>query len=81
VIRATSYTVTFASPFTLPGLDRSYPSGSYRVEVDDEDLDLSFAASRRIATTITLTSGALTQAWPVKPADLEAALARDAAAS
>lgn len=40
--RATSYKVTFASPFTLPGLDRSYPAGSCTVETDDEDLDVSF---------------------------------------
>jgi hypothetical protein len=73
--------VTFRSPFTLPGLDRAYPAGSYRVETDEEELDLSFAATRRIATTIMLASGAMTQAWLVQPDDLEAALARDAGRS
>jgi hypothetical protein len=38
---------------------------------------LSFFASRRLATTILLTSGAMTQAWQVNAADLEAALVKD----
>ena len=78
MIHSRSYTVTFGSPFTLPGLDRSYPAGSYTVEADDEQLDLSFAASRRIATTILLRAGPMVQAWLVTPADLEAALTQDA---
>ncbi|HEY2806652.1 MAG TPA: hypothetical protein VGI92_12415 [Gemmatimonadales bacterium] len=79
MIHTRSYTVVFQSPFTLPGLDRSYPAGSYAIHADDEQLDLSFAATRRVATTILLTSGATTQAWPVQPTDLDAALQRDAA--
>jgi hypothetical protein len=79
MIHTRSTTITFRAPFTLPGLDRSYPAGSYQVNVDEEQLDLSFSAFRRVATTIMLASGATTQAWPVIPADLEAALARDAA--
>ena len=78
MIHTRSYTVTFGSPFTLPGLDRSYPAGSYTVETDDEQLDLSFAASRRVATTIMLRAGPMVQAWLVKPTDLDAALAADA---
>lgn len=80
MIHTRSYTVTFAAPFTLPGLDRYYPAGSYAVQAEDEQLDLSFAASRRVATSIMLTAGAVTQKWPVTPADLEAALAADLAA-
>lgn len=78
MIHSHSYTVTFAAPFTLPGLDRAYPAGSYTVQADDEQLDLSFAASRRVATTILLKAGPMVQAWLVKPADLDAALADDA---
>jgi hypothetical protein len=81
VIHTRSYTVTFAHPFTLPGLEHPYPAGSYRVNADDEQLDLSFFASRRLATTILLTSGAMTQAWQVNAADLEAALVKDSVAS
>ena len=29
-------TVTFRSPFTLPGLDRHNSPGTYRVETDEE---------------------------------------------
>lgn len=74
-----STTVTFRAPFTLPGLDRSYPAGNYRVNIDEEQLDVSFAARRHVATIIMLSSGAMMQAWLVNPSDLEAALANDAA--
>lgn len=70
--------VSFAAPFTLPGLNRHYPAGDYRVNVDEEQLDVSFAASRRVATTIMLVWGATTEAWLVDPRDLEAALTADA---
>jgi hypothetical protein len=79
MIHSRTTSVTFAAAFTLPGLERSYPAGTYEVNTDDEQLDLSFAASRRVATTIMLNSGATTQAWPVNPLDLEAALASDLA--
>jgi hypothetical protein len=79
MIQTRSTIVTFGAPFTLPGLDRDYPAGSYRVETDEEELDVSFAAFRRVATTIMLASGATTEAWLVDPVDLEAALANDAA--
>ena len=72
-------TVTFRLPFTLPGLDRHYPAGTYRVETDAEQLDVRFPASRRIATRIMLVAGPMTQAWTVDPAELEAALANDQA--
>jgi hypothetical protein len=78
VIATRDYNVTFNAAFTLPGLDRHFPAGTYVVRVDEEPLDVSFAASRRVATTIMLTSGAMTQAWLVTPIDLEAALANAA---
>jgi hypothetical protein len=78
MIETRSNVVTFRTSFTLPGLDRYYPAGSYRVEIKEEPLDMSFPSSRRISTTITLRSGAMSRAWPVQPSDLEAALANDA---
>lgn len=81
MIQSRSYTVTFAASFTFPGLDRSYPAGSYTVQVDDEQLEVSFPASRRVATTILLKAGPMTQAWLVKQTDLDAALAADASQS
>ena len=53
-------TISFRSPFTLPGLDKTYPAGTYEVATDEEQLDLSFAAFRRIETRIRLPSGAET---------------------
>jgi hypothetical protein len=70
-------TIVFRSPFSLPGLDRTYPAGSYDVTTDQEQLDLSFTAYRRIETRIRLPHGAETIYWPVAPADLDAALAAD----
>ena len=75
----TPTTVVFAHRFTLPGLDRSYPAGAYLITTESEPLDVSFAASRRTATRIALTRGAVTEHWPVDPVDLAAALAHDAA--
>ena len=68
-------TVSFRSPFTLPGLDKTYPAGTYEVATDEEQLDLSFAAFRRIETRIRLPSGAETIYCPIAPADLERILA------
>ena len=78
MIHSHTETVTFTAPFTLPGLGRFYPAGPYAVTTDDEQLDLSFSAFRRVATVILLRSGAETQAWLVSPADLADALVKDA---
>ena len=77
--RVTSTNVTFVSRFTLPGLDHDYPAGTYRVDVEEEQLDVSFPAFRRVGTTIMLSRGAITLAHAVDPLDLEAALAADKA--
>jgi len=69
--------VTFRHPFTLAGLDREWPPGTYVVDAEDEVLDVSFAAYRRVATRIRLTRGATTEFWPVSAHDLEAALQND----
>jgi hypothetical protein len=70
--------VVFAAPFTLPGLDRTYPAGTYYVSVDEEALDTSFAAFRRVGTRIALTRGPVIESWPVDPEDLDKALSNDA---
>jgi hypothetical protein len=79
MIQTRSTTIRFNAPFTLPGLDREYPAGSYRVDIDEEQLDVSFPASRRVGTTIILVSGGVTQAWSTDARELEAALAKDSA--
>ncbi len=78
MIHSRSSEVTFRAPFTLPGLERFYPAGTYVVTTDDEQLDVSFSAFRRVETRIALSHGAVTEAWPVNPSDLEIALAIDA---
>lgn len=79
--RTSTHTVTFRSPFSLPGLDELWPAGDYVVTTDEEQLDTSFAAYRRVATTIALRKGAVTRHAAISPLDLAAALERDAAAS
>ena len=77
--RTTTRTVTFKRPFSLPGADDIWPAGDYLVTTDEEQLDTSFAAYRRIATTIALRKGPITTYAAISPDDLAAALARDAA--
>ncbi|MEQ1902369.1 MAG: hypothetical protein ABL866_16750 [Devosia sp.] len=78
MIHSRTSNVVFRAPFTLPGLERDYPAGTYLVTTDDEQLDVSFSSFRRIGTTIALPRGPVTEYWTVAPVDLEAALAKDA---
>lgn len=78
-------TFRFARPFTLNGVEGEQPAGTYEVEIDEQLLPgLSFPVYRRIEARITLpfrTMGATGhQTVPVTLDELEAALARDAAA-
>ena len=82
-MRTSRRTVTFTRPFSLRGIDGVQPAGAYTVETDEEPLEgLSFAAYRRIATTIFLPSrpGDVVsgQLVAVDPSQLEAAEERDA---
>jgi hypothetical protein len=79
----TNTSVTFAHPFSLPGFEGAFPAGTYAVETTEEPLNgLTFVAHRRTQTTIELPSTWLPNARQlseIDPADLEAALAADAA--
>jgi hypothetical protein len=80
--RTIETTVTFTRPFTLTGLDGPQPAGTYTIETTEEEiLDVSFPAFRRIETILRLPAvtrpGGTTQAVPVDPAELTAALAAD----
>jgi hypothetical protein len=82
--RTSTVTVTFRHPFRLASLDDPLPAGSYRVEIDEDEVHgLSFVAYRRAATT--LHTPALSaakgpcQALPVTAEELATALAADAA--
>lgn len=81
--RTSSETVTFRHPFTLSGADDLLPAGQYVVETDEELLQTSsLPAYRRLSTFIRLPgrSGTmeLARIMPIDPAELSAALARDA---
>jgi hypothetical protein len=81
--RTTTKTVTFLHPFVLSGIDELQPAGSYIVETDEELIQtLSFPAYRSTGTWIRLPSqgrsATFAQAVKLTPAELGAALARDA---
>lgn len=82
-MRTSRQTVTFKRPFSLRGVGRQLPPGTYAVDTDEELLDgLSFSAYRRRATTIFLPtqpgagSGELVE---INSGELAAALKKDAA--
>jgi hypothetical protein len=84
--RTSSKIITFLHPFKLSGADEMQPAGCYVVETDEELLQsLSRPAYRRLSTFIRLPgrlgSTALAQVVDLDPAELTAALARDAEAS
>lgn len=77
-IRTIDRIVTFQRSFDLGNGDGPYPPGEYLVQTDEEMIDqLSFAAWRRVATTIHLRRGGATQAVTVSPQDLDLILSRD----
>jgi hypothetical protein len=80
-VRTTSRTITFVHPFNLSGTDEVQPAGIYTVETDEELLQASIPAYRRIATLLRLertTGTVLTQIVETNPVELAGALARDA---
>lgn len=78
-MRTTTYTVIFTSDFRLPGWDESWPAGRYLVTTDEEQLDTSFLAFRRIATRIELQRGPIKSSVLISPQDLDSALKADRA--
>ena len=84
--RTTIRTVTFARPFLIGGMDQAGRPGTYVVETTEELLeDLSFAAYRRVSTSIVLPNPAgrpgIVETVAIDPAALDAALAADVAAT
>jgi hypothetical protein len=75
--RTTTAIVTFKSSFTLPGWDESWPGGDYVVTTDEELLDTSFPAYRRVSTTIALRKGLVTRHINIDPIELASAIERD----
>ncbi len=80
-IRTTKSRVTFRAPFSLRGIDGVQPAGSYDVDTDEEAIEGNgHTVYRRVATILYLTSHGVTLSCTIRPDDLAAALARDAAA-
>jgi hypothetical protein len=84
--RVTGKSVTFLKPFSLGGVDGKQAAGTYVIETTEVPIDgVSFLAYRRVSTTITLpalgTASLSRQVITIDPADLEAALQRDASAA
>ena len=76
-------TWTFSKPFTLKGVGRELPAGSYRVATDEELIEgLSFPVYRRVATMIFAPgrNRASLEMLSIDPDDLRDAQDRDAAA-
>lgn len=81
--RTSSETITFRHPFKLSGADDVQPAGRYVVETDEERLQTSSRpAYRRRSTFIRLPgrpgSTEVSRIIDIDPAELSAALARDA---
>jgi hypothetical protein len=80
--RTTHKIVRFSAPFTLPGFDAAQPAGDYRVDQDEELLEVSSRlAWRRVSAFVHLPAigidGQTHQMAPIDPADLDAALEKD----
>lgn len=76
-------TVIFYGPFSLEGIGRPLPAGSYEIVTDEELIEgLSFPVYRRIATMMLAPAPynhATVEMLNVDPIDLAAALERGAA--
>lgn len=83
-IRITETTVSFRHPFMLAPFDRPQPAGTYRLVIDEEEIQgLSFLAYRRTATMLhtPAISSAVTgshQVFRIDQAELATALESDA---
>jgi hypothetical protein len=80
--RTTTTIVRFSAPFMLPGFDAVQPAGDYRVDQDEELLEVSSRlAWRRVGAFVRLPAigidGQTHQMAPIDPADLDAALEKD----
>ena len=81
-MRTTQTVVRFTAPFMLPGFDAAQPAGDYRVDQDEELLEVSSRlAWRRVGAFIHLPAigidGQTHQMAPIDPTDLDAALEKD----
>ena len=77
--RSTVKTVRFTRPFHLGGIGGVLQPGDYDVTTDEEQIGgMNVQGWRRLATTIQIIRGGVTQSYTIDPIDLEASLMRDA---
>ena len=74
--RTTSRTISFRSPFTLPGMTEPHAPGTFEVITDEEQLDVMWDA-RRSSTRVMFLYPGRVEAFPVSASDLEEAIAQD----
>ncbi len=80
--RATVKTVRFTQPFCLGGIGGVLQPGDYDVTTDEEQIGgMNVQGWRRLATTIQIFRGGVTQSYTIDPVDLQASLMRDASGS
>lgn len=80
-MRTTKSTITFRSPFSLNSDVGELPAGTYDVEIDEvEILAANRTGYRRTAAYIYVNSPGSTRMLVFDPAQLDAALERDAQA-
>ncbi|MCS0460643.1 MULTISPECIES: hypothetical protein [Rhizobium] len=84
--RTTETEITFAHPFVLGSLMVPLEAGTYRLIIDEEEIEgLSFSAFRRTNTQLEIpaiaTRVGTRQRLRVSPQELEAAQAKDASAN
>jgi len=81
-IRTTRKIVEFSNPFSIEGIGRVLPAGSYEIVTDEELIEgLSFPVYRRVATMMMAytksSSVPSTEMLTIDPRDLVAAMERD----
>ena len=81
-IRTTRKIVEFSNPFSIEGIGRVLPAGSYDIVTDEELIEgLSFPVYRRVATMILAYTRSSpvpsTERLTIDPRDLAAAIERD----
>jgi hypothetical protein len=77
-MRTRPSTVTFQRPFTLNRDVGELPAGTYNIEIDEEEIQVTdWTAYRRVAIYFHVESSASTRMLSVTPADLESALKQD----
>jgi hypothetical protein len=77
-VRTTRSSVTFNSAFRLKGIDQEQPAGTYEIETDEEQIELTTHTGYvRLATLLYLRSAGITRLIAIDPIDLENALVRD----